>query len=366
MSVPATMTIPFEQQSDPRKQRDCGAACLRMVYRSLGKSVPRDELWRSIAKENRFGSLASTTHLMTKDAIARGFSAVAFQARHPLQALRLCRELDVRAILNLRPARDTSMGHYGVLVHLDDNEVVLHDPFYGPLRRMPHADLLELWRPSLPNPEIAGYVLIGITAKPADVTTCWLCQTPMPASAGCPKCQKPVSLTPNTLLGCASSDCISRTWNCVCCPECDNLFSFSPYAPVPGVAATPSATAPAPPAANPAAAPAEDPFDLGRVFAEVDKFCNFILTLPGAAEHSEIKKQLDFITAGKQKLELARVEAMANQKAHQEQLAQFVQTAKQNEEAHLRKLELLNKPSLPLDGNALGRALLKNLGYLKG
>jgi hypothetical protein len=43
-------------------------------------------------------------------------------------------------------------------------------------------------------------------------------------------------------------------------------------------------------------------------------------------------------------------------------MAELVQTAKQKKEAHRQRMEELNTPSPPLDGNALGRALLKNLG----
>ena len=135
-----------------------------MVYRSLGKEVAPTEIWPAIAKENRFGSIASTTHLMAKDALSRGFAAVAFQARHPLQTLRLCCESGMRAILNHRLAPDSPAGHYTVLVDMDARDVVLHDPFYGPSRRVPHAELLELWQPRFPNSEIAGYLLIGIAA----------------------------------------------------------------------------------------------------------------------------------------------------------------------------------------------------------
>jgi len=100
MSSTATVSVPFESQSDPQNRRDCGAACLSMVYRSFGKTVTPVEIWPAIAKENRFGSISSTTHLMAKDALSRGFAAVAFQASSPLQALRLCNEPGIRESLS--------------------------------------------------------------------------------------------------------------------------------------------------------------------------------------------------------------------------------------------------------------------------
>ncbi len=354
--------IPYEMQADPQTNRTCGAACLSMVYRSFGKQVPQAEIWPAIAKQNRFGSLASTTHLMAQDALTRGFAAVALQAREPLQALRFCCQSGTRAILNHRPTHDSPTGHYSVLVDMDERDVVLHDPFYGPDRRVPHAELLELWQPRLPNSEIVGYVLIGIAAQPTTLTSCWLCHTPMPPSVACPRCKQPVALQPSALLGCVSSDCLSRTWNFICCPFCDSGFSLSAQDGSSGVI---QSSPPVPAAADgpPTMPRQEQTLDLSKVFAEIDKFCGLVLTLPGAANHPAIKKQLDFIASSKEKLKLAQIQALVHRKAHQEQLAKIVQTAEQNAEAHRKKIEELNRPSPPLDGNALGHALLKNLGF---
>jgi hypothetical protein len=155
-----------------------------MVYRSLGKAVPQTEIWPAIAKQTASGSLASMTHLMAQDAVNRGFHAVAIQARHPLQVLRLCREWGIRAVLNHHLQREAPAGHYSVLVDLDDKGVVLHDPFYGPLRRLPHAELLELWLPHSRNSEILGNVVIGIAAGPSAAPACEFCRTPIPSHIG--------------------------------------------------------------------------------------------------------------------------------------------------------------------------------------
>jgi hypothetical protein len=159
-----------------------------MVYRSLGKEVPQAQIWPAIAKPNRAGNLASTTHLMAQDALTRGFSAIAIQVRHPLQALRICRHYGVRAILNHRLQQDAPTGHYSVMVGLDEENVVLHDPYYGAARNVPHAKFLELWQRRFPNSEIVGNMLIGVAAQPAPTTVCQVCQTPIPSTAKCPKC----------------------------------------------------------------------------------------------------------------------------------------------------------------------------------
>lgn len=364
MSSTATVSIPFESQSDPQIRRDCGAACLSMVYRSFGKTVTPAEIWPAIAQENRFGIVSSTTHLMAKDALDRGFSAVAFQASSPLQALRLCNESGIRAIPNHRPSADSPAGHYTVLVDVEARDVVLHDPFYGPSRRIPHAELMELWHPSFANSEIAGYMLIAIAAEPLRAPACWLCHAPLPATVACPRCKERVALEPSQALGCIDRSCIARMWNYVFCPFCDCGFTLSPQAAVdtPAEAGPPG---PASASAQPAPPPEKNPLDFGRMIAEVDKFCTSIRAVPGAEGHPEIKKKLEFIASSEDKLKLAMAEALLQRKAHQEQLAKMLDTAKQNADAHRQRVVELQRPAPPLDGNALGRALLKNLGFIE-
>jgi hypothetical protein len=333
-----------------------------MVYRSFGKEVPQKEIWPAIGKPNQSGSLASTTHLMVRDALKRGFAAVAIQARHPLQALRLCRESGIRGILNHRLQRDVPIGHYSVLVDLDDKTVVLHDPFFGPSRRITHAELLELWQPHFPNSEILGNVLIGLIATPAPQAPCQFCHTPSLPSIECPRCKQPVGLEPTALLGCINNGCIARMWNYLGCPSCDYMWSFSLQpqdgAPVSDARSSPSSAKPQAAAESP-----EDPLNLSHVFSEVDKFCSALLSIPAAANHPDVKRQMDFITAAKEKLKLAQVEQATSINAAQEKVAAMGQLAQQRAEAHRKRMEELNTPAPPLDGDALGRALLKNLGF---
>ena len=279
----AEAVMPYERQLDPQTSRMCGAACLSMVYRSFGKEVPQVEIWPAIAKPTASGSLASTTHLMALDAVNRGFSAVAIQARHPLQALRLCREWGIQAILNHRLRREAPAGHYSVLVDLNDKTVVLHDPFYGPSRRLSHAELLELWQPHFTNSEIVGSVVIGIAAGPPPALTCEFCHTPIPSKIACPKCKKPVGLLPGALLGCMRDGCIARMWNYVCCPSCDCMWTFSLHGPQAGALTSENGSSPSP-VVPPAASGSEDPWKLDRLFGEVDKFCGHALVLAAAFE----------------------------------------------------------------------------------
>jgi hypothetical protein len=351
--------VPYEAQPDRAQRRDCGAACLRMVYASLGKDIPQAEIWPAIAKENRFGAVSSTTYLMAKDALSRGLAAIAFQARHPLQALRLCLDSGTRAILNHRPGRESLGGHYSVLVDMNDREIVLHDPFFGPSRCVPQAEFLELWKPALHNSEISGYMLIAIADESAAASACWLCRSPMPLAAVCPGCKQQVVLRPGGPLGCVDTACVARMWNYICCPFCDCGFTVG------GQTVAGGQTAPPDPLPGPsAAALAAAPLDFAPVFAAINKFCNQVLTIPGAADHPLIKQRLDAIAAGKEGLKQAATEAALHRKAHQENMAKLEQAVRQNE-AYQKELAERNAPSAPLDGDALGRALMKNLGFVR-
>ncbi len=354
--------IHYEKQSDLQNNRGCGAACLSMVYRSFGKEVPQAEIWLAIAKQNQSGSLASTTHLMAKDAISRGLTAVAIQARHPLQALRLCHEGGIRAILNHRSQANSATGHYTVLVDLDPYNVVLHDPSLGPSRRLSQAELLALWQPHFSNSEIVGNVLIAIAAAPPPTPACRFCQTLTPTSIDCPSCKKPIGLRPGTVLGCMKQDCIARMWSYICCPSCDFMMdSSSPpvQAGAPDSRATTGASSDAAVEGD-----TTEPPSLNKMFEEMDKFCNQIQSLPGAANHAELQKQIQILAGTKAAMKVALAEAAVYGQIHKDRLAAFVQGSGQRAEAHRKKIEELNRPSPLLDGNALGRALLKNLGFI--
>lgn len=360
MSDPAA--IPYEKQSDTDGSRSCGAACLRMVYGSLGKDVPQSEIWPVIAKKNRFGVVSSTTYLMAQDALNRGFSATALQARHPLQTLRLCRESGTRAILNHRARADSPTGHYSVLVDITEREAVLHDPFYGPSRCVSHTELIDLWQPGSVDSEVPGFVLIAIAApKTTLARACEFCHVSFPAGAACPRCKKPVRLLPDEPLGCVNNACIARMWNYICCPFCDQAFAFSVNDPTAGVApAEPVQTGASLPGAQ---APPADPLNFDPLFAQMDKFSALVLSLTGG-DHPDIKKQFDAVQERKERLILAKAEALARQASATANLAIFEKSLKEKKEAHAKRMEELNAQAPPLDGNALGRALLKSIGFL--
>jgi hypothetical protein len=138
------------------------------------------------------------------------------------------------------------------------------------------------------------------------------------------------------------------------------MWTFSLNGPQAAALAS-GASSPSP--APPADSASEDPWKLDRLFAEVNKFSAYVLALPAAANHPDLKRQLDFITASKEKLKLAQAEDLARQKARRAELDRAEQAARQRQEERRKKTEEMNRPGQPLDGDALAQALLKNLGF---
>lgn len=344
-------TISFASQASTEARRDCGAACLSVVYKSFGKNVPQADIWPMIARRNRFGSMASTTHLMALHALDQGLSAVIVQARHPLQVLRRCREAGIRAILNHRPQLDAANGHYTVMADIDDRSVLILDPSLGVSRRMSHGELMELWQPESAYSEITGNVLICIAAGATSIPACEFCHAAIPSHMHCPKCGEAVGLNPASVLGCIRDGCIARMWTNIACPSCDFLFDET---------GKPSADLPRPAVVQ---TPAFAPPDLEKAFAQVDQLCAIMLAIPNAARFPDLKQQVDFIQGSKEKLRLAQAEEIAGLNQRLDRLAAQNEESKKKAEARRQEAAERKAPLPALDGNALGAALLRDLGF---
>lgn len=351
-----TVTIPYVKQpeSSGGTSRTCGAACLSMVYASLGLKVSPDEIWPQISKRNQFGSLASTTHLMAKDAIARGFDAIIVQATYPLEVLSICEQRGIRVILNHRLSPESRAGHYSVLVGMDKANVILHDPLAGPNRMITVDQLMDLWRPPVTPSETIGNIVIGIALPPATrpLEQCRQCNLPIPEQAPCPKCKHPVSLRPSAILGCIAERCGSRYWSYVSCPECDCLWSFYGKPDVKAGAAS-------------AAKPAIDPSDVDQIYHHIEKFIAQVESIPAVVQNADVQKQIEFIRSQKEVLRMAQAESNSARRQQGEQMEALREMGAANQESLKKRREEAARQSPPLDGDALGMALLRNLGFMR-
>jgi hypothetical protein len=105
--------------------------------------------------------------------------------------------------------------------------------------------------------------------------------------------------------------------------------------------------------------------DLAKLFGEIDKFTSQIRSMPGTADNPDIKKRLDFIEATKVDIKAAHAADLARRTAVVGQLAAFEENNKKQNEEQLKKAEDRKAPGPPLDGDAIGNAMLKNLGFTK-
>ena len=244
--------LPYERQVNTLSPRMCGAAALCMVYRSLGLACSQEEVWPAIAPPVAEGDACARTYLLCADALRRGFAALTLQARYSLPLLRTALEGEVRVIVNHRQGLNSLAGHYSVVLAVDEDCVVIHDPWLGPARRLDHADWLKLWRPGPSNREVSGNLAVFIARRAAGsraaredglprpsrepssdnnhetaweghppVPRCRSCQAAIPLVIPCPACRKDIPLRPSALVGCLDGNCPARMWDLLFCPWCD-------------------------------------------------------------------------------------------------------------------------------------------------
>jgi hypothetical protein len=320
-----------------------------MAYRMLGRAVPQADLWSGIARMNTAGRVVAHTHLLTADAIGRGFEAIAVQAREPSWLLGAVHRAGLPAILNTRQSAGSAIGHYLLLVDVDERGVVVNDPDRGPAQALSWAELGALWAPSEGHAEPTGHVLVALGPPEESVPTCPACQRAIPDSIACPRCRAPIRLRPSAAVGCVSPSCKGRMWERLCCPNCDLLWGFG--------GKSGADTRPAPGGPPPAIA-------VDKLCGAVDAFVVATLAAPGAAAHPDIGRLVGFLSGLRGRLE----EALAAQRLAQDEL-----TARQKEAASAAaaqsaalqaaspKLPEPPAPEPPLDRDVLADRLLERL-----
>ena len=217
--------IPFEAQARAKSSRMCGAAALCMVFRSLGIHASQHDLWEQIARRDRKGTRAARTYLLAANALQHDLSALVVRASDPWRTLRRCAAAGIRVILNHRLKADSPLGHFTVLLGVEGETVILHDPQFGPERRFDRADLLKLWLPLPGGSEIAGNTLAAFSRPGPDPATCAGCGTEVPPFIPCPGCRAPIPLRPHAVLGCLGEGCPERLWQRLFCPSCDRSLT---------------------------------------------------------------------------------------------------------------------------------------------
>jgi hypothetical protein len=212
------LEVPYEKQLNPWS---CGAAALAMVYRSLGVPGGQADIWERIASPGHRYPHVSRAQAMAADALSRGLSAVLIEVRDPWRVLERGLQSPVRLIANHGADRQSGLGHYSVVVGLDAEHVVLHDPGHGPNRRLTRSEFLELWNPAALDREIPNQILLAIAGAPSVGEPCPLCGGTGVERWPCPMCRRSVPLQPGVVLGCLTDTCPMRAWEEIYCPFCE-------------------------------------------------------------------------------------------------------------------------------------------------
>ena len=222
-----TSEFPFSAQRMRAGERMCGAAALEMTLQGLGVPCAQQELWSEIACPDSAGELAARTFHLASAALRRGMPALVAQVRDGWNnLLRIAADVP-GIILNHRLRPDAPQGHFSVLVDVDNDAALLHDPLFGPRRIVSRETLEKLWQPTYgdwEDVEIAGHVLVGMGPRVATPGRCQQCDLPFPAAITCGACGQSFPLQPSTVLGCMRAGCGECRWRRLFCPFCDAAF----------------------------------------------------------------------------------------------------------------------------------------------
>jgi ABC-type bacteriocin/lantibiotic exporter with double-glycine peptidase domain len=137
----AQMAVPHFFQSSAQT---CGAACLRMLFASLGAA--HDEA--AIAQQCGMTVLGCTVQDLVRGAETLGFNAVMMPIHgEPDAVAALSNDLPFVAMIDLSALSGGPMfqWHFVVALSSDQVEVVFHDPADGPDRRAKRDDFMTAW-----------------------------------------------------------------------------------------------------------------------------------------------------------------------------------------------------------------------------
>jgi hypothetical protein len=133
----ATLDVPYVPQSDAL----CGGAAAAMVFRYWGDAHAGVEPFAPLV-DARAGGIADD--VLVHAIVTRGWQAVRIAGSIDVLRDQIDRKRPVIILLQDRPARY----HYLVVTGVERRAVVVHDPAWGPSRRIQIDDFVRLWRPA--------------------------------------------------------------------------------------------------------------------------------------------------------------------------------------------------------------------------
>lgn len=138
---PPAATMSLDVPYLPQSTALCGGAAVAMVFRYWGDAHAGAEQFAPLI-DWRAGGIADDDLV---DAIRqRGWRAARIAGSVDALREQIGRNRPVIILLEDRPLRY----HYLVVTGIDADAVLLHDPSWGPSRRLPIGDLIRAWRPT--------------------------------------------------------------------------------------------------------------------------------------------------------------------------------------------------------------------------
>src|SRR5712671_1020868 len=142
LAVALSLTVPYLPQTDAL----CGGAAAAMVFRYWGDTHADIEQFAPLV-DRRAGGIAD-------DVLVRAIEERGWRPRRFVGSVRLLAEQieNSRPVIILLADRSQKRGrptfpvdHYLVVTGVEEDAIVVHDPAWGPARRIAVADLMRAW-----------------------------------------------------------------------------------------------------------------------------------------------------------------------------------------------------------------------------
>jgi predicted double-glycine peptidase len=135
--VALSLAVPYLPQTDAL----CGGAAAAMVFRYWGDAHADVSQFAPLV-DTRAGGIADD--VLVEAIEARGWRALRFAG----SADRLAAQLQQQRPIIILVADRGPLNHYLVVTGMDADAVIVHDPAWGPSRRIAFADLARIWQPT--------------------------------------------------------------------------------------------------------------------------------------------------------------------------------------------------------------------------
>jgi len=133
----ASLRVPYVSQTDAL----CGGAAAAMVFRYWGDAHADVEQFGALVERRAGGAAGIAADVLTRAIVSRGWRT----DRAPSSLDELREHLESRQPIIVLIADRRDLYHYVVVVGMDDDAVIVHDPSWGPFRAVNRSAFDSLW-----------------------------------------------------------------------------------------------------------------------------------------------------------------------------------------------------------------------------